>query len=349
MTRKNAEKGWNQMKLSIVKILLISATIGAWSVGCGEKDNPTGPSGTRATNYNVSYVQNGNTLTLTVSQYTYSFTYCNGDSLVSQTDTMPDTSYSMRIELSANTLKMFPGLKDTLDSSKAVVELYMALSRKSSGTGLTGVWTLNGYNYEVISGMPTQGELSKNIFINFMDFYEGMTFEYEFTGSQINYYVSGEYDHAKNFIDNWNGKYYVGIDADSSRYAISIQKTGKTVVQLTGLKSGEIVTVVFSQISFNDLINNNVGTTTYSSTNPSHPQYVYDSNKKTCPNAPEPSWYWEFLDSNSKIPGATGISKSGSESFRKFYNPVVRFHYFDLPIFLLFHFRQLPGPRLGID
>jgi hypothetical protein len=83
-----------------------------------------------------------------------------------------------------------------------------------------------------------------------------------------------------------------GNPADSSLYDISVVALSYTKVKLTGNKTGEIATIVWSAGGFTP-------DQTYSSSNPAHESRTVYQNPTTCPNT-APDWWTAFLADNQK-------------------------------------------------
>jgi hypothetical protein len=200
-------------------------------------------------------------------------------------------------ELNGDLLTIPMGM-DTLKTSGAVVELVMTLTRIGTGSGLQGTWSLNPISYRIVSGTPTAEETAR-LNDNVGEVNGSLSGQMTITATQITVTsVNTNSFFAEDFIDEWNR----GGPAmsDSARYAITVTLISSSMVELTGQKTGEKVTI--SEQGEGDIM--------YLSSVAAHQAHTYYVNPASCPNPREPVWYQDFLNANLKI---TALAKQGMD------------------------------------
>lgn len=264
--------------------LFAGVVVMALFAACGDKKgNTVYGHGPQVNTETIDYTVSGNDLILQPPQEYSSYSYCDGDSLVTQIDTQQ--AETMPIELSGSTLALVIN-EQSLDTSNAVVEYLINLSRNDAGSGLVGTWTYSSCSYRVVSGTPTPGEIAQiNVDVTGMTAYLS-SMQMTFSSSQVTISEVINSTFAQDFIDNWNGN---GAYSDSAMYAITVKQLSAASVELDG-RNGEKVTVS-EDADYND---------TYTSTVAAHTAYTYFSNPTKCPDDNEPTWYQDFLDANQK-------------------------------------------------
>ncbi len=270
------------MKHSLpLSILFFGLTMSFLFIGCDEDDNPVGPSGSLVKT--MSYTVSDNKFILEYEEEIISWSYCDGDELITQSDTIEAGVDTMEFELSGDTIKI---VHDRfILQSGSVVQYQTICIRKGSGDSLVGIWTISHYTYEVISGELTQDEI--NDINDDIDEYNEELMEYsidiEITKDMVYIYERElvEWSYADMFIEEWNDYYGQYFD-------ITIAKVNNRTVKLTGNTTGEVVTVTVNRNE--DII--------YTSSNSEHGKHVYYSNPTQCPNDYQPEWFDDFLSDN---------------------------------------------------
>jgi hypothetical protein len=189
------------------------------------------------------------------------------------TYTYPGQNMTMPYSISGDTLRITTG-NDTA-----------AFTRSGSGSGLIGTWT-----------PVDQGQDGEEGWIAFTS-----------TAVTITTY---DCSYADDFIEGWN---MGGTYADSATYAVTVEKLSCSQVRLTGLTTGEVVTITW----------NASGDATYSSATAGHAAGTVRENPASCPNEP-PDWYYsEFLGMNLKnlAPAAKKARKPAGPRMKK--NPLL--------------------------
>jgi hypothetical protein len=266
-------------------------------------------------NYRVS----GNKIITDMPDTIDCWTGCWDDSMVEYCDTVEAYSDTVTYDLTGNTLMLYFPF-DTLDTSEAVVTMCLILSRKGSGGGLEGVWSVSDLSYEIIQGNPTQGEITgletEIAFLKKM-FTEKMIMEYEFSAGQLKGYSKQIQDFADGFIDDWNGWWYDDPAlADSAQYDIAVTKVDANIVTLYGNLSEETVTIKH---------NPSAHSITYSSNDPAHAPHTYFEDTETCPNDDYPQWWWDFHQGNLKKSPLFKSTNSGEKRKNHRFNIFERF------------------------
>jgi hypothetical protein len=315
------------MKRTIARSFTVAAIpVLAIFLTCGKgNNNPTGPSGTKVNDYTIGYHASGDSLSITTSQYIYSSKYCIGDSLISYSDTSQANTSITVYELTGNTLRLLNSTMDTLPTSGAVIRYYSELTRVGNGTGLIGIWKYTGESYNVISGMLQPAEVDSLDAMEAMDdsMLVSMVAEYQFTGSQINLYMSGSSDYASEFINyEWDYSYLDPTYADSALYNVTIKKVSENKLTLTGNVTHEVVTIQWVSSGAPSYIQENFTETFTSSTNVAHPVHTYYSNPQTCPDDNYPAWWQDFLTANQKIGLLKSLPKQRAHKTQQIRNPL---------------------------
>lgn len=163
------------------------------------------------------------------------------------------------------------------------------LTRVGSGEGLNGAWRAAPAHYVHVTGPITDSILRD---FAFRTEYQAHLASFEtrdliFTASELRY--RSRFRPADSFLDWWNGGFRNLFPADSSKYVVAIAKAAQDSVILTGLRTGEVVSISFREKTIR----------TYSSSNPLRPPYVEPSDSG-CSMNPEITWYETFLKENLK-------------------------------------------------
>gem|GEM_PF-2829449 len=243
--------------------------------------------------------------TMTTPASIDTFRECHDTTLVTVIDTTPaETETDTAVyELNGNVLTIVEE-QDTIGS--AVVQEISVFKRKGSGTGLEGVWQFDSAGYKVISGTlaaddkaELDGEMVEN---NAM--LDAMGMEILLTSNEIKFYVSPNMAPIMMIA-------FQELMQDTCLDA-AIAPVSATSVKITGNKSGEIVTITFTQVSgikINmdmDYLPVNI---TYSSSDAGHATHTYYANPTQCPNEIMPDWLMEFYLKNYKASCMGGFQK----------------------------------------
>ncbi len=315
------------MKTSLARSFAV-ATIPVLAIflTCGKgNNNPTGPSGFKVNDYTVTYTVSGDTVFTTSAQSIFSDKYCLGDSLVSYSDTFQASTGITVYELTGNTLKLLNATTDTMTTSGAVVEYSSVLTRVGTGTGIIGLWKYTGESYQVISGTLLPDEVSSlNAEIAMEDSMTlDMGAEYQFTGSQINLFMSGSPDYASEFIsDEWDYSIFGDpASADSALYNVTVNKVGENKITLTGNVTHEVVSIQWIISNASNYAQMQY-TETFTSSNAAHAAYSYYSNPQTCPDDDYPAWWDDFLTANEKPGLLKSLPKQRAHHPQRIRNPL---------------------------
>lgn len=263
-------------------ILAAAALTGCLTSGGGDKS--IAPADPGEITQIISYTVEGNSIK--ALPYTSSNSYCNGDVLQTETNTVEPKAVSFRIE--GPTMTVF-GNHDTLPSGPITEQIVM-FTRQGSGTGLEGLWLNISQEIRVTSGTPSREdsfnlEEDRMLSAAFRTYGRAWT---RFAGGKIISYQ--ERDFAKQFISNWNDEFGLTQYADSARYAITVKALDKHTVELKGRETVKAVRIA---LSFEGR--------TYSSDTPEHAPHSYLYEPETCPNEYTPKWYEEFKQANLKV------------------------------------------------
>lgn len=278
--------------LSISAVLFSAAAL----TGCLFDGTSVAPADPGEITQTISYTVEGNSIK--ALPYTKSRTYCSGNVLETEYDTVEPKAVSFRIE--GPTMTVF-GNHDTLPSG-AITEQFVVFTRQGSGTGLEGLWLNISQEIRVASGIPSREdsfnlEEDRKLSAAFRAYGRAWT---RFAGGKIISYQ--DRDFAKQFISNWNDEFGLTLYADSARYAITVKTLDKHTVELKGRETGKTVRIT---LSFEGRI--------YSSDTPDQATHSYLYEPKACPNEYTPEWYEEFRQANAKtmFPEAgLGLEKS---------------------------------------
>ncbi|MBN2189196.1 MAG: hypothetical protein JW699_07065 [Chitinispirillaceae bacterium] len=211
---------------------------------------------------------------VTISIPALSYSWCNTNDIL-VTYTIPAFDMTVPYSISGN--------GDTLTA--AMGNDTAVFIRSGSGSGLIGTW------------FPVDQEQTEFI-------------QMVFTSASVTI-TTYECEYADDFIEGWNTG---GAFADSATYAVTVEKISCSQVKLTGLTTGEAVTITW----------NADDDATYSSSNTNHVQAIVYENPTSCPNE-VPAWYEsEFLGMNYKnlAPAAKRASKPAGPRVKK--NPLLR-------------------------
>jgi len=202
-------------------VFAVSAGFLMWT--CSKDSGPTGPGdgGSVTTETRVySYTVLGSTIIVSIPEDIYSYSYCNGNTLETYSDTSPAHDEPMPFVVSGDTLKFIEGT-DTV-----------VLIRMGSGSGLIGQWYVADTDLQ-------NGQVRLDI-----------------TTSTLTVTITVNNCYVDDFIDSWN---CCGTWADSASYDITVLKLSCTQVRLTGNISGEVVTISWDTDGNMTFTSNNTG------------------------------------------------------------------------------------------
>ena len=244
---------------------------------------PLGPSSISET-ITLTYEISGNLL-ITWNQDSISlYTYCNGNQLITSADTSSGEEI-IAFELSGQSaLKLY--IEEGQGPGGQTIRVYYEFKRSGAGNGITGQWTLQAAGYDVTGGTLTpaeKAELDSEVSEMNMEIVNGefgMTFA--ITATTITGTLTAKNYFADYFIETWN-------NSGNAGYAITVSQINAGTVQLTGQKSGEVVTIFMDAD----------GNTHFISSDSTRAHYIYYENPVSCPNEEEPEWYRTFLEANS--------------------------------------------------
>jgi len=262
--------------------------------GCTEDSNPTQSQGEPDGVLDVvmDYSVSGDKLIMPFEESINVYSYCIGDSLVTESDTTKASVDTMKFSQSGNTLKVAVEEFSVNEDDSMLVTLWQVFARKGSGSGLEGTWSSTGLDYTVTGGEITEAQKTE---LEEMLKGENEEMDLVVTSGQIKvYYQENTENLADEFINDWNGEGYSDpADSDSATYDITVTKVDASTVQLKGNKTDETVTIVLSDEK-----------EVYSSSNSENATGAYMYEPENCPNT-VPSWYYAFLSGNSR----TGMAK----------------------------------------
>lgn len=238
----------------------------------------------------MEYTISGDNLITSSEQTVYTYSYCDGDSLVSEADTSEAYLDTIPFSVSGNTLKIAFDEEYFDEAETILITIWGLLSRTGSGSGIEGKWSSSDVEYTVTEGSLTEDE--KNEVEAWLTLYRAeMNMDVEISNGKIEVYYLDSDDSALAdvFIMVWNGEYNDDPSwSDSARYDITVTKVDASTVQLKGNKTDETVTIALSEEK-----------ETYSSSDPENETGTYYYDPVTCPNE-VPTWYYDFLYNNSK-------------------------------------------------
>ncbi|MGA2505945.1 MAG: hypothetical protein ABSF80_00520 [Chitinispirillaceae bacterium] len=128
-------------RLMIFCVFALAAGLAMWT--CSKKSNPSGPGGGDIGGGNtqtLTYYVSGTDIIATFPQEITTYSYCNGNSLVTENDTSPEYVSTMPYSISGNTLTLI----QSTDTAY--------YDRSGTGSGLTGIWVVVSAPY----GWPSQ-------------------------------------------------------------------------------------------------------------------------------------------------------------------------------------------------
>jgi hypothetical protein len=233
------------------------------------------------------------------------YSYCSGSSLSEYYDTIQPGYDTTEFANSGDSLWLIMR-PETTYTSLTVYQMELIFLRSGIGTGIVGKWEAKGVDYRILSGSFTTAEKHGFDSSNAVQLamYDSMGVEYVFTGTMGKLGFHGGYNYAKEFIISWNSPAWNGDPADSALYDISMAALSNTMVKLTGRKTGETVTIVWTPGGTPDQ--------TYTSSNPAHAAHTYFQNPTACPDDPEPVWWAGFLSDNAKTILLKRLAKTAS-------------------------------------
>ncbi len=272
-------------------VLTSVVSLGLFLGGCSD-ENPVQSSDeqTGAPDEVMEYTISGDNLIFSSEQTVYTYSYCNGDSLVSEADTSEASLDTIPFSVSGNTLKIAFDEAYFDEAETILVTIWGSFSRTGSGSGIEGKWSFSDVEYTVTEGSLTEDEKEEVEALLFL-YRAEMNMDVEISNGQIKIYYldSDDTAAADMFIMEWNGEYYDDPSySDSAEYDITVTKVDASTVQLKGNKTGETVTIALSKEK-----------ETYSSSDPENETGTYYDEPVTCPNE-VPGWYYDFLYNNRK-------------------------------------------------
>jgi hypothetical protein len=253
----------------------------------------------------VNYTKQGNFIIVSHAYQISRYSYCSGNSLSEYFDTIQPGYDTTEYANSGDSLWLIMP-PETTYSSYTAYQTELVFLRNGTGTGLVGKWGVCGIDYRILSGSfsTTERQSLDSSNATMVAMYDSMGMEYVFTGAMVKLGYRGGYNYATSFITSWNSPSWNGNPADSALYDISVAALSNTKVRLTGRKSGEIVTIVWTAGSAPDQ--------TYTSSNPAHAPNTYFQNPTACPDNPEPDWWSGFLSDNEKTGLLKRLAKTAS-------------------------------------
>jgi hypothetical protein len=272
----------------------------------GQNSHPVAPRPSGVLEYSYSFVRTQDFLFYTWYDSAYKCA-CADTALVcssfvqNRTDTVAYfvTRNLLGIE---NGVDTNPGFADPT----AAIRWYIGFVREGSGSGLTGLWRADHWEYRVIRGVLTSDEIAflealiamPGTQQDFQDQYGEI--EVEFSGATWRIY-GAPVCHADVFIDQWNALFngYDAHNADSARFDIVVTKLSCDSIRLFGNKNTETVDIAW----------NAAGDMSYGSSDTTHHAYTWYVMPQTCPNEYAPEWYENaFLIPNLKSLAKAGVS-----------------------------------------
>jgi hypothetical protein len=188
--------------------------------------------------------------------------------------------------------------------STAAIRWYIGFVREGSGSGLTGLWRADHWEYRVIRGTLTSDERAAiDSFLatpasrqEFQDYFGDMEVEFSSTAWRI---YRAPVCNADVFIDKWNAPFngYDATNADSARFDIVVTKLSCDSIRLFGIKNTETVDITW----------NAAGDMSYGSSDTTHHAYTWYVMPQTCPNYSTPDWY----ENAFRIPNLKALAKAG--------------------------------------
>ncbi len=276
--------------VAFVSVVLVAAFFSCDLLSSGDGDGGGGGGGGGTVTpgaelvETMNYTTSGSTIIMTeIPGVVTCYSYCDSLTLVQECDTSGGSDTSQYV-LSGDTLKTLMDL-DTLPSN-AVVAYWMIAVRKGTGTGLQGVWTVTGATYQVLSGTPTQAELTMiQQELAYFSPGSGNTMEVQITANQVKLYEVSSITFAQELV--------MGLSEalDTSLFDLTVTVVNANTVKVKGNVTNEEVTITY---------NSTAETVTYTSSVAAHAAHVYYENPTTCPNDEMPPWLPVFLVGNMK-------------------------------------------------
>ena len=238
-----------------------------------------------------TYTIVGSNLIFAAQSKTY--TECSSENTLT-TKVRTTTADSMYFNIHGDSLEIGIRNPETL-ASGSIVQLLTVFSRKGSGSGLDGQWERIGTKYSMDGNLsPEDVKLYDRMVVENNSENANNTFVLDFTNSVMRSYLDTKT--AERFLANWNQGYTgpfedtTSPEKDASIYAITVKVMEKHKVQLKGAITGETVTIKHPDQDG----------AIYSSSDPSHFEFTFNSIPESCPAEFVPGWYRTFLAANKK-------------------------------------------------
>jgi hypothetical protein len=235
---------------------------------------------------------------------------CNGDILEVEYDTTPaQTSIDTTVyELNGNQLVILESGYDTIET--AVILGTTCLTRKGTGTTITGVWHMDSISYRIISGTLStadKAELDAEIAQQNV-FMKSILVDIQLTGTEMKYYVS--YQMSEILLQS----FLVQAEFFDTCLAMTYAVSGANSIKITGGLSGEVVTITMDAKT-QDM--------TYTSSVAGHAEYTDYGTPVSCPNEGMPEWYEDFLVDNFKMTAECIDLLSGGTEKARVGHPII--------------------------
>lgn len=221
-----------------------------------------------------------------------SFSWCVGNEI--QQDTRPAVRDTSGFELEGNALRIYFRV-DSSEFMDAIVRRNESFERVGSGNGLKGVWRLEQFNYEVVSGALAPDEKSRldSELADIRKRFATLTGHIRLSDDSM--FVYTERNTARIMQEAWTqGGGFDNPEPESTGYDIDFRILDSHTVEYHGRVTGETVKVTQS----------NQGDVTYRSDDPKHAEYRFLQNPTDCPDDEQPAWYIEFQYANQKVAAA---------------------------------------------
>jgi hypothetical protein len=220
---------------------------------------------------------------------------CNGSTLVY--DTLPGWTDSITYALSGDSLEWDSPI-DT-STAGAAVKHFLKYGRVGSGSGLPGIWLKSHSGYKVVSGELAPGLKARMDSNLIRENLEGayLSMHLRVTGDSMELYA--QFNSAGLATASWTDAIPENNQVDDSAHLdMDFRVVDGNTVEYHGRKTGETVRVArFDNYDVD-----------YTSDNPAHVHYHYSDTPETCPDNPEPDWYYLFQRANAKV--STALPKT---------------------------------------
>jgi hypothetical protein len=288
------------------RLSLFTAVASLLSLTACNSTNPN-PSPSGNVIQKVAYSVSANGKSLVVSS---NVSYCMGNVL---SDSLALDSNAFTLSGNALTIEIPGALQDG-----GMLRETDVLKRNGSGSGLQGgFWETQSETYQGVGTLDSADRMEESD-DSLDDSYDPRQVVF----SKDSIYSYGNPQLARSFIAGWN------FDGDSAIDSISLSYVSQYVAQLTGLITGEIVTITYA-------VQNGNAEVTYSSSVSVDSTFHYYANAESCPDATGPAWFDAFVNNNEKPSayGSLGVRKISALPRRVFQVPRL-FHAQTQPSFL---------------